>query len=630
MDLNEVRSRYLEFFKQRRHVIIPSASLVPENDSTTLFTGSGMQALMPYFLGAKHPSGKCLTDSQKCFRTGDIDEVGDTSHTTFFEMLGNWSFGDYFKEQQLTWLFEFLTNTSEGLGLNPEHLYVTVFSGDIKENLPPDTESALIWKKLFSTKNISAKEVSKEKEVQGGRIFYYGSEKNWWSRAGTPTQMPAGEPGGPDSEVFYRFNRAHNSDFGKYCHPNCGCGQFIEIGNSVFMQYVKNIRGSFDILPTHSVDFGGGLERLTMATQSNPDIIVVSHKPILEYLEKVSNKAYNPDTHEARWFRIISDHMKAAVFLIADGVTPTKTDRGYFVRRLIRRSVQYSDKLGIKSSGFASIVRPIAKMYQDTYPSLTERASFIEKTITEEENHFRVAFTRGLREFEQIASVTREISGENLFTLVTTYGFPLESIKEMAEGKNISLDEEGFRIEMEKHQALSRSGSEAVFKGGLADHSEETTRLHTAHHLLLKALQLVLGSEVKQRGSNITKERLRIDFSWPKKITEEEKREVERIINEKIKEDLPVIQSKMTLLEAENLGAEHEFGTKYPERVSVYSIGPKGATQETPQFKEAYSIEFCGGPHVTHTGAIGGTLHIKKEESISSGIRRIKAILTPF
>ena len=633
MTLDDVRAKYLGFLKDRGHTIIPSSSLVPQNDPTTLFTGSGMQPMIPYLLGKDHPEGKRIVDSQKAFRTGDIEEVGDNRHTTFFEMLGNWSLGDYFKKEQLPWFFEFLTDE---LKLDPKRLYVTVFIGDEKYNLPRDTDSVEIWKELFAKKGINAKDVLIGSEAQGyevgmqdGRIFYYDAKKNWWSRAGTPENMPAGEPGGPDSEVFYDFGTPHDPKWGTECHPNCDCGRFVEIGNSVFMQYIKQQDGSFALLPKQNVDFGGGLERLVMAATQSPDIIAVCHAPILAHLEAASGKKYGSNDADTKAFRIIADHMKAAVFLIADGVLPSKSDQGYFVRRLIRRSVQYSDKLGITENNFAKVVRPIADMYKDAYPEVSEKVEAIEKAIAEEEDQFRTTLARGIKELARFTG-QNSLSAQDAYQLVTTYGFPLELVIEEAGERGIKqIDMEGLKELLKAHQDLSRAGSEQKFKGGLADTSEATTRLHTAHHLLLKALQTVLGPHVKQRGSNITQERLRIDFSHGEKMTDEQKAEVERIVNEKIKEDIPMIRSEMAKEEAEKLGAEHEFGAKYPERVSVYSLGPKEATEGNPMHAQAFSIEFCGGPHVTHTGELAqsGVFKIQKEEAVSAGVRRIRAVL---
>lgn len=632
MTASEIRSAYLAFFKKEGHTVIPSASLLPENDPTTLFTGSGMQPLVPYLLGKNHPEGSRLVNSQKCFRAMDIEEVGDNRHTTFFEMLGNWSLGDYFKKEQLPWFFNFLTDT---VGLDPKRLYVTAYIGDEKNGIPKDTESAAIWKELFAAKGIEAKEIALgteeagyEKGMQGGRIFYYG-DKNWWSRTGAPNKMPAGEPGGPDSEVFYEFAEIeHDTKWGEHCHPNCDCGRFLEIGNSVFMQYIKKEDGSFGLLPKQNVDFGGGLERIVMAANNVNDIFVSNHAPLLHFLAGATGKPYGKDSTEQKSFRVIADHIKAAAFLIADGAQPGNTDRSYFVRRLIRRSVRHADKLGLHEGGLRELVSSVAEMYEDHYPEIAEKKDEIARTIASEEEKFRVTLARGMKELERFVG-GGSLSAEDTFQLVTTYGFPLELIQEEVGERGIKqIDLEGFKELLQKHQDLSRAGSEQKFKGGLADTSEKTTRLHTAHHLLLKALQVVLGAEVHQRGSNITQERLRIDFNYGQKMTKEQIAAVEKIVNEKIKENLPVVHSEMPKEEAEKLGAEHEFGAKYPDRVSIYSIGP---------LESAFSIEFCGGPHAKRTGELAGpggpdgrggmTFKILKEEAVAQGVRRIKAVL---
>jgi alanyl-tRNA synthetase len=619
--LGEIRSKYLEFFKARGHTIIPSASLVPENDPTTLFTGSGMQPLVPYLLGQDHPEGSRLVNSQKAFRAMDIEEVGDNRHTTFFEMLGNWSLGDYFKKEQINWFWQFLT---EEIKLDPQRIYVTCYIGNPEAGIPKDTESAGIWKEIFAKAGIEAKEVdigseSRGYEVgeQGGRIFYYG-DKNWWSRTGGPNAMPAGEPGGPDTEMFYLYpDVQHDPKWGANCHPNCDCGRYIELGNSVFMEYLKTPTG-FENLPKKNVDYGGGLERITAAANNQDDVFLSSHGYILKALEKATKTTYKEHSYA---YRIIADHVKAAVFLIADDVIPSNKDQGYFVRRLIRRSKVYAQKLQTDFT-LGALVPDIVAAYKDQYPDLEKKEKDIIQTITEEESKFSTTLMRGLKELEK---------GTDAFTLFTTYGFPIELTKEIAAEKGVAVDEEAFKREMQKHSELSRAGSEQKFKGGLADTGEKTVRLHTAHHLLLKALQTVLGPHVHQRGSNITQERLRIDFSHTEKMTDEQKREVERIVNEKIKENLPVVRTEMSKDEAEKLGAEHEFGAKYPERVSVYSVGP---------LDKAFSIEFCGGPHAESTGQLASAVgpdgsarrdmkfKIQKEEAVAQGIRRIKAVLT--
>lgn len=615
--------------EDRGHTIIPSASLVPQNDPTTLFTGSGMQPLVPYLLGKDHPKGTRIADSQKCFRSMDIEEVGDNRHTTFFEMLGNWSLGDYFKKEQLPWFFEFLTDV---VGLDPQRLYVTAFIGDEKNNIPKDIESAQIWKELFREKGIEATDVeigSEEdgyrKGMQGGRIFFYEAKKNWWSRAGVPEKMPAGEPGGPDSEMFYEFTHIeHDPKWGEHCHPNCDCGRFLEIGNSVFMQYLKNADGTFSLLPKQNVDFGGGLERIAAASGDNPDVFTTSElAALIATMERMGGKKYEGDLTHA--FRVIADHVRAATFLIGDGVLPGNSDQGYFVRRLIRRSVRYADKLGLPQMSLADLSVEVAENYKVAYPDLSEKSTSIASVFRDEEQKFRTTLANGLKVIEKI---TRggTLSGEDAFVLFTTHGFPIELTEEIIKEQGGTVDRSAFEEAMVKHRDLSRAGAEQKFKGGLADTSIETTRLHTAHHLLLRALQQVLGPEVKQRGSNITAERLRIDFSYPEKMTDEQKAEVERIVNEKIAEALPVTMTMMSKEEAEKLNAEHEFGAKYPDTVSVYSIGPKGASDTDPKHRDAFSIEFCGGPHVTNTSELG---HFKllKEEAVAQGIRRIKAIL---
>jgi len=626
MKPDQIRKRYLDFFEKQGHVIVPSASLVPENDPTTLFTASGMQPMVPYLLGQKHPNGVRIADSQKSFRTVDIDEVGDNRHTTFFEMLGNWSLGDYFKKEQITWMFDFLI---EDLGLDPNKLYVTTFIGDDKNNIPKDTESAELWKDLFKSKGIEAKdvEIGSEENVgkvgmQGGRIFYYDAKKNWWSRAGIPENMPSGEPGGPDTEMFYEFTDIeHDVRFGEHCHPNCDCGRFLEIGNNVFMAYKKNADGSFSNLPQKNVDFGGGLERLVMAINNNPDIIEVNHKPIIEYLEKVSGKKYKVNEDETKAFRVIADHMKAATFLISDGVLPANSDRGYFVRRIIRRSVRFADKLGIENSLLGEVVDSIADMYKDSYPELVKKSSEIKQEILKEESKFRETLKEGLRQLEKTKNNTGKITGKDAFDLFSTYGFPFELTKEVAKEKDIIIGDaeiSEFEKELKEHQETSRTASAGKFKGGLGDTSEMSVKYHTATHLLHAGLRNVLGEHVFQKGSNITPERLRFDFSHGEKMTDEQIKLVEEWVNDKIKKSLPVNRSEMSYYEAKSLGAMGLFEDKYGDKVSVYSVGNEPS--------EICSRELCGGPHVENTSVLG-KFSIKKEEASSAGIRRIKAIL---
>jgi len=623
MDLNTAREKYLTFYKEREHAVIPAAPLVPENDPSTLFTGSGMQPLVPYLLGKEHPEGTRLVDSQKCFRSGDIEEVGDNRHTTFFEMLGNWSLGDYFKEEQLPWVFEFLTKE---VGLDPARLYVTVFAGDESLGIPRDNESVTLWKKLFQDAGIEAGDAHMGSEEDGAargmnggeRIFYYDAAKNWWSRSGVPQSMPAGEPGGPDSEIFYEFtNVEHDTSFGAHCHPNCDCGRFLEIGNSVFMQYQKQEDGSFSKLPKENVDFGGGLERIVMAATDTPDIVAVNHKPIVDYLELSSATTYGADNATTRAYRIIADHMKAAVFLIGDGVMPSNTDQGYFVRRLLRRAVRFADVLGVEGDGFQSVVEPIVTMYEDAYPQLRERIAVITTAVADEEHKFRETLARGLKEFNKLSDKT--VSGKDAFLLFSTYGFPLEMTEELAAERGMTVDTESFTHEMKEHQKLSRAGSEQKFKGGLADSSEVTTALHTATHLMLAGLRKYLGDHVHQAGSNITQERTRFDFTHPEKVPREILDQVEDYVNEAIQAHADMTTSVMEKEAARAAGVEGSFWEKYPDNVTVYKVEAEDGT--------VYSQELCGGPHVTNTREIKGRFKIKKEQASSAGVRRIKAVL---
>lgn len=646
MTAQEIRQAYLDYFAKNGHKVIPRARIVPDNDPTTLFTGSGMQPLLPYLLGEKHPSGNRLVDSQTCFRAEDIDEVGDNRHTTFFEMLGNWSLGDYFKQEQLPWFFGFLTDE---VGLDPSKLYVTVFLGDSKNKVPKDTESAEIWEKLFKSKgvkDVKQVEIGSEadgykKGMDGGRIFYYDASKNWWSRAGKPENMPVGEPGGPDSEVFYDFGTPHDKAWGEHCHPNCDCGRFLEIGNSVFMQYIKQEDGGFKELPQQNVDFGGGLERIAAAAINSPDIFKIDLLwPVIEKVEKLSGKKYN-DHVDAQ--RIIADHMRSAVFMAADGVTPSNKTQGYILRRLLRRAIRHGLELGIESGLLENVADTVLNMYKDSYPELMKDKDTVISVLAREEKAFRQTLRKGLREFEKTYSpkigqfvigksaidktVTEnieELTGEKAFRLFDTFGFPVELVREEARKRGIPEEknlEKSFNLEMEKQRERSRSATAGMFKGGLAEHSEQTIKYHTATHLMYKALRLTLGEHVEQRGSNITNERLRFDFNHPEKMTPEQIKKVEAIVNEQIKKDLPVTWKEMPTPEALKTGARGHFGEKYGPTVKVYIMGHE---------KNPYTMELCGGPHVEHTGTLGeGGKHFKitKEESSAAGIRRIKAVL---
>ncbi len=624
MNASEIRNKYLEYFESRGHAIIPRANIVPQEDPTTLFTGSGMQPLLPYLLGQQHQQGTRLVDSQTCFRAEDIDEVGDNRHTTFFEMLGNWSLGEYFKAEQIGYFFEFLTDI---VGLDPSKLYVTTFIGDEQNGIPKDTEAAELWKKLFAAKGIEAEtvEIGSEEDgyargmKPGERIFYYDAKKNWWSRAGVPANMPVGEPGGPDSEVFYDFGTGHNKDFGEHCHPNCDCGKFMEIGNSVFMQYIKRDDGGFDELPQRNVDFGGGLERIAAAAEGSGDMFRISLLwPIIEHLEKLSGKSYDD---EPLPMRIIADHLRGAVFLAVDGVVPSNTKQGYVMRRFLRRAIRQGLALGLSDNFLGDITKLIAGLYRDDYPEIAEYEDMIIRTLMQEEKQFRQTLERGLREFEKLTSESKQLDGNAIFVLSDTYGFPHELSLEEAQVRNIELADNWkgeFDSLLAEQKERSRTATAGQFKGGLAEHNETTTKYHTATHLMYRALRNVLGDHVVQRGSNITNERMRFDFSHHAKMTPEEIKAVEEMVNDAIAKDYPVTWEEMNTTDAFEVGALGAFGDKYGDSVKVYTVGDKDG--------DWYSKEICGGPHVEHTGEIG-TFKIKKEESSSAGVRRIKAAI---
>ncbi len=638
MTAQKIRKAYLEFCKERGHNVIPRAQLVPYNDPTTLFTGSGMQPLIPYLLGEEHPEGKRLADSQTCLRAQDIEEVGDNRHTTFFEMLGNWSLGDYFKQEQLPWFFEFLTDV---VGLDPAKLYVTCFIGDEKNGIPKDTESAGIWEKLFQNKKIDAKQVDvgseedgAKKGMRGGRIFYYDASKNWWCRAGKIDDMPAGEPGGPDSEVFYEFDFVqHDPEYGEHCHPNCDCGRFLEIGNSVFMEYVKTEQG-FDKLPKQNVDFGGGLERIAAAKLNDPDIFHISLlRPVTDKLEELSGKKYESHTES---MRVIADHLRAATFLAVDGIKPSNKEQGYVMRRLLRRAIRFAFELGIEQNFLEQVVPVIADVYHEDFPEVAKNRADVIQILAKEEKVFRQTLRKGLQVFERALQYKQDvehnnnkfgIAGEFIFTLYDTYGFPLELSVEEAFKRDIQLDpkwREQFDKKMSEQRERSKTASKGVFKGGLGGQTMQHKKYHTATHLMYQALRDVLGGHVIQRGSNITEERLRFDFSHPRKVTPEEVRRVEDIVNEQIDKDLKVsFKEYPTKVAIEEKGALGQFGDRYGDMVKVYSM--KADDADKP-----FSFEICGGPHVEHTAQLkegGKRFKIIKEESSSSGIRRIKAVL---
>ncbi len=627
MTSKEIRQKYLDFFKAREHAVIPSASIMPDNDPTTLFTSSGMQPLVPYLLGEKHPEGKRLANSQKSFRAEDIEEVGDNRHTTFFEMLGNWSLGDYFKKEQLRWYFTFITDE---LGIDANRLYATVFRGNKEIGIDKDSEAVGIWKELFKEKGIDAKDVdfAERDGMQAGRIFYYDERKNWWSRSGIPANMPVGEPGGPDSELFYDLGadlgRHENSQWkDEPCHVNCDCGRFIEIGNSVFMEF-KRTENGFEKLAQQNVDFGGGLERTTMVSQGLDNIFETDlFSNILNKISELSGgKKYREHMKE---FEVIAEHLRAATFIIGDdkGVGPGNTGQGYIVRRLIRRAIRYGRLLGISEESWTKeIAKIVAHDYGEAYPELRRNIDFVVNQLKEEEDKFTKTIERGLKEIENILENRKQktenrISGTEAFNLYQSYGFPIEMTRELAAEHGLKIDEQGYKKEAEKHQALSRTASAGMFKGGLADTSEETKKLHTAAHLLLAALRKVLGNHVTQKGSNITSERMRFDFSHPEKMTKEQIDEVEKLVNSAIEKKLPVAFEEIPLDEAKEKGAMGVFESKYGEKVKVYKVG---------EGNDAFSYEICGGPHAENTGELG-RFKITKEESSSSGVRRIKAVL---
>lgn len=650
LTVNEIRSKFLKYMEERGHVIVPSSSLVPENDPTTLFTGSGMQPMVPYLLGEPHPLGKRIADSQKSFRSQDIEEVGDNRHTTFFEMLGNWSFGDYFKDEEINWMFDFLIKE---LNLNPNKLYVTCFKGNDSLGIPKDTYSAELWQRLFEERGIEANisDTPEEGMNKGERIFYYSEKKNWWSRMGVPANMGEGEPGGPDSEMFYDFDireekgiHAKSKYASEPCHPNCDCGRFLEIGNNVFMQYKKTAT-AFEELPQMNVDHGSGLERYACALRDDADIfnIDVFNNP-KDYIQLLSAKKYGESEEVTYAYRVILDHLRAATFLIGDDVLPGNKDQMYFVRRLIRRAVRFARNLGINSNFTKEVALSFIEVYREEYKILEEKREIILNELEKEEIKFRKTLDVGMREFENIirttingGSETKTLPHGAVFTLVTSYGFPIELVHEIAKERNLEINMELVYKKIQEHKDLSRTASTGKFKGGLGGDGEIETKYHTATHLLHQALREVLGESVSQKGSNITPERLRFDFSYGEKMTDEQKKKVEDLINEKIKANLPVTREDLNKDEAILRGAIGLFGDKYGDVVSVYKIGEGEKMGDGTIF----SMELCGGPHVNSTGdlAVGGihpdgtsqkdnVFKITKEEAVSAGVRRIKAVLS--
>lgn len=586
-----MRETYIDFFKARGHVQISSAPLVPENDPTVLFTTAGMHPLVPYLLGERHPAGRRLTDFQKCVRTGDIDEVGDASHLTFFEMLGNWSLGDYFKTESIGWSYQLLTDV---LGLRPDQLAVTVFAGD--DDAPRDEETAGLWR---------------SHGLRDDQIFYYGKADNWWG--------PAGQTGpcGPDTEIFFDDGRPR---CGPDCGPSCRCGKYTEIWNNVFMEYNKGPDGRFTPLEQRNVDTGMGLERILRVLNH---VETVYDTPlftgIIGKIEELTGRRYGEDEETTRAFRIVADHLRAATFILGDGVVPAKVGQGYILRRLVRRASRYLSKLGMEESCMSRVCEIVVREYSAAYPELERNSEFIYTNITNEEEKFRKTLVKGLRRFNEMiaeAGDAETLPGDAVFRLYDTFGFPVELTQELAaeQGKRVDLDD--FSNRFRAHQENSRMGADQQFKGGLADHAVETTKLHTATHLLNAALRRIVSPDIQQKGSNITAERLRFDFNLDRKCTPEELKAVEDYVNDAIRAAIPVVCEEMPIEEARARGAIGVFDSKYGEKVKVYTIGD-------------VSCEICGGPHVSNTSELQG-FRIKKEESSAAGVRRIKAVVGKF
>ena len=679
MNAQDIRNAYLTFFTERGHVAIPRARLVPDNDPTTLFTGSGMQPMIPYLLGETHPKGKRIVDSQTCLRAQDIDDIGDNRHTTFFEMLGNWSLGDYFKKEQLPWMYEFLLDVVQ---LDINNIYATCFIGDERFDLPKDTESADLLVEIFKKRGIDAQTAdigSSENGYlrgikPGERIFFYDGYENWWWRGKGVAEMLAGEPGGPCSEMFYRFDDSeHNEEekqkYGEFCHPACDCGRFMEIGNNVFMEYLRRGEG-FEKLPSRNVDQGSGLERIAAAANNDPDVFRISLMwPIVQKLEELSGKKYESHTES---MRVIADHLRAATFLAVDGVTPSNKEQGYVMRRLLRRAIRFAFELGIEQNFLEAIVPVIADMYASDFPEVRENRENVIAVLVKEEKTFRQTLRKGLKELERLfesqahsnheaqptghpelvsgstpsdglgskathgsriesgMTETGRTHGEILFTLYDTYGFPVELSVEEVFKRDIALDadwREQFDAKMAEQRARSQTAAKGVFKGGLGGHTMQHKRYHTGTHLLQSALREIFGSELRQHGSNITEERLRFDFNLDRKMTPEEIARAEELVNQWIAEDHPVKFTEYPTQQALDMGAIGPFGERYGETVKVYQMGVDD---------RIVSLEICGGPHVDHTGQLaqeddgtpnGKHYKILKEEASSAGIRRIKAAM---
>ena len=590
-----LRTLYLKFFESKGHKIIPSASLIPENDPTVLFTTAGMHPLVPYLLGEKHPAGNRLCDVQKCVRTGDIDEVGDSSHCTFFEMLGNWSLGDYFKNEMIPWSFEFLTSP-EYLGIPVEDIAVTCFAGD--DDCPKDGESAALWEKCG---------------ILSRNIYFLPKSGNWWGPAGTTG------PCGPDTEMHIIRNHKEADKLGAYDFDNAPAGTFLEVWNDVFMQYNKNAEGKYEPLKQKNVDTGMGLERTLCILNGKASVYETDiFENAIAEIERLTGCKYGESEEVTKAFRVVLDHVRTATFMLGDtkGIVPSNTDQGYILRRIIRRAVRFGRNIGLPQGALNNVAKTIIAKYADVYPELAVNSARVYEELEKEENKFSKTLQQGLREFEKATACIAAggvIDGVTAFHLYDTYGFPVEITCEMAREKGLNVDVEGYEAAYAEHQEKSRAGSEAKFACGLADHKEETTRLHTATHLLHAALKKVCSPDIQQKGSNITEERLRFDFNFSRKLTPEEVAEVENLVNAQIKADVPVVMREMSLEQAREEGFTGLFESKYGETVKTYSIG-------------GFSKEICGGPHASRTGELG-TFKIAKQENVSAGVKRIKAVL---
>lgn len=586
----QLRNMWIEFFKEKGHALIPSASLVPENDPSVLFTTAGMHPLVPYLLGEKHPCGRRLVNIQKCIRTGDIDEVGDNYHCTFFEMMGNWSLGDYFKEEKIPWSFEFLTSPKY-LDIPKESLAVTVFEGD--ETAPRDNVSFNAWKKCG---------------ISEDKIFFLPKDHNWWILASGVG------PCGPDSEMFMDTGKPKCSE---HCSPACSCGKYVEIGNDVYMEFVKKTKdGKILPNPQKNVDTGFGLDRILYISNELESVYDTElFTPIIKKIEALSGVKYLDSAETKKNMRIIADHIRASVFIICDGVTPLNVGQGYVLRRLLRRALNCMSRLGLEGNNLSKLVGEVVNVYKEFYQELKDKQSFIEDTILQESQKFSVTLQQGIKEFEKVASFVKDgrLSGKTAFRLYDTFGFPFELTKELATEKNLTIDENEYMEAYKNHQEKSKANNDKVFKGGLADTSEQTTRLHTAAHILQAGLRKLISTDICQKGSNITAERLRFDFNCDHKLTEEEKQKLEDFVNDVIKQDLPVTCCELTLEQAKKEGALGVFEHKYGDKVKVYTIG-------------SVSKEICGGPHAQKTGELKN-FKIVKEESSSAGVRRIKAVI---